>query len=264
MRPPTVRAHHLRPTPAMSSDAVSGEGTSPATPPPTVLETAAAIDLVDVVKYAFATSTQFGLVYAVFRALDHVGFGSLPTACVPPLFAFLSLRSRIFSPLDNRRPDRKAQGGAATPATTKRPSWTPPGIAFPIIWSTISLLRTISATIVWRATGRSLACVPLLALVAHLCVGDTWNSITNAERRLGVSFTAVFGVLASVYYAVYRFYQVSHVAGYILAPSAVWISIATVLTGTIWNINTPRQPLWPVRGDGKSSGLRMPFTSISR
>ena len=35
------------------------------------------------------------------------------------------------------------------------------------------------------------------------------------------------------------FYAVAPLAGAILAPSAVWISIASVLTWTIWKINPP-------------------------
>lgn len=48
-------------------------------------------------------------------------------------------------------------------------------------------------------------------------------------------------------------------AGLVLAPSALWISIATVLTWSIWAINTPRQPLFPRRGDGKSASFELPL-----
>ena len=42
--------------------------------------------------------------------------------------------------------------------------------------------------------------------MAHLCIGDTWNAITNVERRLGTSALYVLCVLASVYYAVSSYY----------------------------------------------------------
>ena len=70
---------------------------------------------------------------ALFRAIDAVG--TTPAPLVPPLFALLSLRSRIFSLLPANRPPR---GGfdvegkrTATPAETIRPSWTPPGLEGP-------------------------------------------------------------------------------------------------------------------------------------
>ena len=53
-------------------------------------------------------------------------------------------------------------------AEVKRPSWTPPGFAFPIIWITISLLRAASSTLVWRACGRTRACISACLLVGLL------------------------------------------------------------------------------------------------
>lgn len=218
---------------------------------------AGATDWAQIAKYPAATIAQLALVSTCLKAVDAVG--PVPGFAVPPLFLFLSLRSRVFSPMSAKRPDRGAQDGAATPREVKRPAWTPPGIAFPFIWITISLLRATSSLFVWRATGRMLCSPPLLALVAHLCVGDTWNCVTNVERRLGTSALGVLGVLGSVYYAVWWFAAVCPLAGKLLAPSAVWITIATVLTWNIWTLNEPREPLLPKVADGKSSSLRMPL-----
>lgn len=211
-------------------------------------------------KYKFAVLAELSLIAACFRAIDVLL--TLPAFAIVPLFLFLSLRSRVFSPLVASRPVRSEQLGAATPIEVKRPSWTPPGIAFPFIWSTISILRATSSLLVWRATGRKLFSLPLLVLVLHLAIGDTWNNITNVERRLGTSALGVFSVLASVYAAVGVYYRAVPLAGLLLAPSAVWISIASVLTWSIWSINTPRQPLFPRQGDGKASGLRLPLSQV--
>ena len=52
-------------------------------------------------------------------------------------------------------------------AERKRPGWMPPPLAFPIIWTTIAVLRTVSATMVYNATGTLLA-PALVALCGHL------------------------------------------------------------------------------------------------
>ena len=63
-------------------------------------------------KYAAATALELGAITATFAAVDAastaVGVESLPPAAVAATFFFLSLRSRVFSPLDNSRPDRDA------------------------------------------------------------------------------------------------------------------------------------------------------------
>ena len=128
--------------------------------------------------------------------------------------------------------------------------------------------------------------------MAHLCIGDTWNAITNVERRLGTSALYVLCVLASVYYAVSSYFAAVRarwigavhlpsdsarlmappppplsvccaqlpLAGLLLAPSACWLTIATVLTWTIWSING-KDPLLPKVGDGKGAPLRLPLST---
>ena len=224
------------------------------------------VDWAHLAAYPLATAGEFAILAALFRAVDAVV--TLPTFLVPPLFLFLSLRSRIFSFVPASRPPRggyenePGKRRAPVRAEVKRPSWTPPGFAFPIIWITISLLRAASSTLVWRACGRTLFSAPLLALVLHLCVGDTWNCVTNIEQRLGVSAVGVLAVLASVYTAVAVYYKTTPLAGLLLAPSACWITIASVLTWTIWSINEPRQPLLPREGEGKNAAWRLPLSAM--
>lgn len=223
-------------------------------------------DYGEIAKYGFSTLLQFSIIAGTLRLLDQVSkkkiaAGVFPSPLVGFLFAFLSLRSRVASVLDNSRPNREAMDGKATPSDVKRPSWTPPGIAFPFIWLTITGLRAVSSALVYTQT-KSLACLPLFAMVMHLCIGDTWNTITNIEKRLGVSAVGVLFVWTSVWYAIKQYYLVSPMAGKLLSPSGIWISIATVLCCSIWRINdSPSgsgnlQPLWPVKGDGKSAGFK--------
>ena len=89
--------------------------------------------------------------------------------------------------------------------TTTTPSpGMPPPLAFPIIWSTIGVLRAISSVMIYKATGSFFA-LPILAFIGHLCIGDTWNTINNVEKLKGTSAASVIFVLASVYHAIFRY-----------------------------------------------------------
>mmetsp|Transcript_67224 Transcript_67224/g.115435 ORF Transcript_67224/g.115435 Transcript_67224/m.115435 type:complete len:418 (+) Transcript_67224:104-1357(+) len=235
------------------------------------------IDKHELVKYVLATGLQFVLMASTLFCADKLSLSLLgrapPPWCVGFLFAFLSLRSRVFSFLDSSRPKRKAQGGKATPSDVKRPDWTPPGVAFPIIWLTITVLRAVSARMVYVASAaessRRLACGPLFGLMLHLCVGDTWNTITNVEQRLGVSAVACGAVALSVYSAVWGFWRTRPLAGLVLLPSAVWITVACKLTYDIWRLNDSggtrtdgRQSLVPLLGDGRSSKWGVDFSVL--
>ena len=162
-------------------------------------------------------------------------------------FLFNALRSRVFSPLNASRPKTSDEKTAI--AERKRPSWMPPPLAFPVIWSSIALLRAFSSVAVFTVTG-TLNHPAIFAMLAHLSIGDTWNSINNVEKRLGVACVGVSVVLLSVYNVVFQYLRVDRTAGILIAPSAVWISVATVLVWTIWNINPradgTREPLAPM------------------
>ena len=124
--------------------------------PPAYAAEAGAIDWKEVAKYPLATAGEFAVISTVLRGIDALPL-TLPVFAIPPLFFFLSLRSRVFALLPASRPSRDEQEGAATPREVKRPSWTPPGIAFPFIWLTISMLRAASTALIYRSTGRTLA-----------------------------------------------------------------------------------------------------------
>lgn len=82
------------------------------------------------------------------------------------------------------------------------------------------------------------------------------------ERRLGTSALGVLAVLSSVYFAIYTYFGVLPLAGKLLAPSAVWISIASVLTWTIWSMNG-KEALLPRESDGKPvPKLRIPLSNL--
>ena len=93
----------------------------------------------------------------------------------------------------------------------------------------------------------------------HLCIGDTWNTVTNVEKRLGVSAIGCLAVWASVLRAVQLFREsAAPAAGLVLAPSLAWISVACVLTANIWLLNG-RKPLYPAAADGDSAKTKFAY-----
>lgn len=211
------------------------------------------LDTAAVGRYLGATACQalvmIWLTTALGLGLERSGLDlAYQKAIVGAWFLFNALKSRTFSPLDASRP--KVANEKTAIVERKRPAWMPPPLAFPIIWSTIALLRAASSVAVFVHVG-GLDVPAIHAMLLHLAVGDTWNSINNVERRLGVAVVGVGCVLLSVYNVVLQYWKVTPNAGYLIAPSAVWISVATVLVWTIWRINPrpdgSREPLFPTR-----------------
>jgi len=218
------------------------------------------LDTDALLRYPLAVGVQIALITASFAAVDAVTEatigGPLPWQAVCFLFFAMSLRSRVFSPLDNSRPDREsAMKGEPTAGFGDRimPSWTPPGVVFPIMWVLIiAPLRAYSASLVYEASGSHLLEPALLALMLHLSIGDTWNTINNVERRTGAAVPGVVCVWASVIFAATCFYDVSQLAGLLLGLTAVWIAVAGTLVADTWrlNNNVETEPLYPYKSDG--------------
>ena len=137
-------------------------------------------DFLAVFSYLSATSIQWGLILTFLHVFQLSFLDSLPdiaallTKFTPAnllsiipvpmvsldtiamyfvgLFSFvMALKSRVFSPLDNSRPTASTIDPVFK--ERRRPWWTPPPLAFPVIWSTIAILRAVSTALVFQTTG---------------------------------------------------------------------------------------------------------------
>jgi len=225
-------------------------------------------DLIDtnaLVKYGIAALTQLSLFAGAFKLLDlgiataNVDPSSVPFPAVAFLFYAASLKSRALNPLNNQRPkldEVKESGQSGGFRDRVTPSWTPPGVFFPIMWILIiGPVRAYSSAVIFESTG-TFCDVAHLSFILHLTVGDVWNTINNTECRYGASVVGVLGVVASVAFASYQYYMVDPTAGTLLGATSLWLCTAAALIVDTWRLNPrsngERDPLYPVLGDTKT------------
>jgi benzodiazapine receptor len=126
----------------------------------------------------------------------------------------------------------------------------PPPLLFPIVWTSMAVLRTTASVLVFDAVGATLLAPPLIVFMLHLCIGDTWNTINNAEQRLGLAVPGVLFCLGSACAATAGYAAVAPLAGRVLAPLCVWLTVASALVFDIWRLNNVprgRYPLYPTK-----------------
>eukprot|EP00986_Skeletonema_menzelii_P011167 scaffold5674_cov142-Skeletonema_menzelii.AAC.3 len=228
------------------------------------------LDTNALLKYALSGITELTLFATTFHLLD-VTFTQLPlldnASSIPFPLTFLlfyacSLKSRVFNPLNNQRPNRtKAIDGKGSNGFQDRimPSWTPPGITFPIMWLLIiGPIRAYSASLIVASTG-TLLCGPIMAFMLHLTVGDIWNTINNTEKRYGAAVVGVLCVVISAANASYQYYGVDPFAGKLLGATLIWLCTAAALITDTWRLNPSSSeegklvPLYPVVGEAETS-----------
>eukprot|EP00581_Thalassiosira_minuscula_P008046 CAMPEP_0183704022 /NCGR_PEP_ID=MMETSP0737-20130205/1518_1 /TAXON_ID=385413 /ORGANISM="Thalassiosira miniscula, Strain CCMP1093" /LENGTH=321 /DNA_ID=CAMNT_0025930829 /DNA_START=13 /DNA_END=978 /DNA_ORIENTATION=+ len=253
--------------------------THPKPPTNTALPSAAAnedpyaspqLDTDALTKYVTAGVTELTLFGATFKLLDAALAAALSEAQLPlPAIAFVfyaaSLKSRVFNPLNNQRPDlaKAAKGGEEAASNGFRdrvmPSWTPPGVIFPIMWILIiGPLRAYSAALVVSSTGTFFS-LPIMAFMLHLTVGDVWNTINNTEKRYGAAVVGVACVVVSAANAAYQYSTVDPLAGKLLGGTLLWLVTAAALITDTWRLNPTENgekvPLYPVKGEAETSFL---------
>ncbi len=247
------------------------------------------IDLEAIGKYGAAAVIQLSLISALLAGLDYaiptISGGQqllLPTPITWILFYGLSLKSRVFNPLNNSRPDRTkavSEEGSAGFKDRIQPSWTPPGFIFPIVWILlISPLRATSSTLLVgqlasvasaasAAGSASVAAsaadhvyftLPIMSLMLHLTCGDVWNTINNTEKRYGTSVLGIGAVYTSAAFAAMQYYAIYPLAGKLLGATLIWLTIASSLIVQTWRLNVDgesgeKDSLLPMRGEGEES-----------
>lgn len=207
------------------------------------------LDIKALLMYKLGTIVQIGIIILAFWGMEKLvilvdNYSSFPnwlsTVLVGMFFTLLSIRSRIFSPLDNTR-------SRQTYDSIVRPKWAPPPLAFPIVWMTITVLRVISSLLVWQEMNQQFLVLPLIVFAVHLALGDTWNTIFTVENRLGAAVPVVIlGPWLSALIVTIFYWQTNSTAGMILAPSCIWLTVAAVLVFSIWQLNG-KEPLYPLK-----------------
>lgn len=244
----------LQPLSSSSSD--NGNGASDST--------TSSLDRQAVLKYLLAIGMQMSAITVYFYLIDMVNIAyipfDVPLPIISALFYLMSLRSRFFSPLDNRRPNlTELASSGKTDGYRDRimPRWTPPGFFFPIMWILIiAPLRAYASTLIFQENGGFLCDPAILLFMLHLSIGDTWNTINNVERRLGASVIGVYLVFLSSLLASYLYFLVSPLAGKLLGLTCIWLAIASALVTQTWRLNLveggSKDKLYPVVGKVKT------------
>lgn len=124
-------------------------------------------------------------------------------------------------------------------AALRKPSWTPPNWAFPVVWSVLYTAMAIAGWLVWEAAG--LAAWPALVLFGiHLMINAGWSFLFFGLKRLDWALAEVALLWASIAATIVAFAPFSAAAAWLLAPYLVWVSVAAFLNFRLLQLNGAR------------------------
>ncbi len=120
-----------------------------------------------------------------------------------------------------------------------KPSFNPPGWIFGPVWTLLYTLMGIAAFRVWRLGWREQAVkVALYWFALQLLLNAIWTPIFFGAQSLALGAVVIVTLLAVLGFTINRFFRLDSLAGWLLVPYFLWVSFATVLNISIWQLNT--------------------------
>ncbi len=116
----------------------------------------------------------------------------------------------------------------------KKPVWTPPDWLFPVAWTTLYLCMSWAAMRVAMLpdTGQALAFWSV-----QIAFNTLWTPIFFGLRRLGAGLAVLCCLWLAVAATAVAFWGHDWVAGALMAPYLLWVTIAGALNASVWRLN---------------------------
>jgi tryptophan-rich sensory protein len=124
-------------------------------------------------------------------------------------------------------------------AALRKPAWTPPNWAFPVIWSILFCAIAVSGWLVWQAAGAN-AWLALALYAVHLLVNAAWSFLFFKLKRLDWAMGEVICLWLMIAAMIVTFLPFSPLAAMLLAPYLAWVTVAATLNFRLLQLNGSR------------------------
>lgn len=115
-----------------------------------------------------------------------------------------------------------------------KPSLSPPGIVFPIVWTILFILMGISSYLVYVKKGNNKA---LTLYVIQLIVNFFWSIIFFALELRLLAFFVIIALIILVALMIKEFYKINKTSAYLQIPYLLWLLFAAYLNYSVYLLN---------------------------
>lgn len=120
----------------------------------------------------------------------------------------------------------------------RKPAWTPPNRAFPIVWTILYILIAVSGWLVWREAGFVL--IPFGLFLVQMILNFLWSMLFFGRRRPDLAFLDIALLVIAVALNILAFWPFSRTAALLLLPYLAWVLVASALNLSVWRLNRDR------------------------
>lgn len=120
--------------------------------------------------------------------------------------------------------------------TFNKPSFTPPGIVFPIVWTILYILMGISTYLIYNENN-TYKTSALKIYAIQLVINGLWSIVFFRFKAFFLAFILIIVLILLTIIMIYKFYQINKVAGLIQIPYLIWLIVALILSYNVFLLN---------------------------
>jgi tryptophan-rich sensory protein len=118
-----------------------------------------------------------------------------------------------------------------------QPSWAPPAWLFGPVWSVLYVLMGVAAWLVWRKHGFIGASTALRLFGLQLLANALWTWLFFKWHLGAAAFAEILLLWLLIAATIFAFWRLHRLAALMLMPYLAWVSFATALTLSLWQLN---------------------------
>jgi len=118
-----------------------------------------------------------------------------------------------------------------------QPTWAPPPSLFGPVWSLLYAMMAIAAWLVWRCGGFRANRIALSLFLVQLVLNALWSWLFFAWHLGASAFADIVILWVVIVATLVSFWRVRPLAGALLIPYLLWVSFASALNYSVWQLN---------------------------
>lgn len=115
----------------------------------------------------------------------------------------------------------------------RKPPWTPPKWAFPVVWTTLYIMIGFSGWLVWRAE----LTFAIWLWAAQLVFNGLWSFFFFGRKMMRVALVDILLMLICISSYIAMAMPVVPLAAWLFVPYAIWVVIAGALNWSLLKLN---------------------------
>jgi translocator protein len=122
-------------------------------------------------------------------------------------------------------------------ASLVNPSWNPPTWVFGPVWTLLYCMMAVAAWLVWRCGGWPAQKNPLRLYLLQWALNALWTPLFFGLHHPGLALMEIVALYVAVLATLTAFWRANRLAGALLVPYLLWVTLAPVLNFTILRLN---------------------------